>query len=90
MKAFWAQVFGIVQGVGFRYSALYEGRLLGLGGFVRNLPDGSVEVVAEGAEKNLEVFRTWLRHGPPGAIVREVNFRDLPYQGNYADFSIKY
>lgn len=53
------QVFGLVQGVGFRYACCREARRLGLTGWVRNLPDNSVEIVAEGAPDALQRFGNW-------------------------------
>lgn len=65
-------VSGRVQGVFFRHSARGEAQQLGLCGWVRNLPSGEVEVVAEGRRKNLEIFSAWAHLGPPGAHVAEV------------------
>lgn len=60
---------GRVQGVGFRWFAREQGRLLGVRGWVRNRPDGAVEVSADGDQKSLDAFRARLREGPPGAVV---------------------
>ena len=65
-------VFGKVQGVYFRHSTRIEARRLGLRGVARNLPDGSVEVVAHGAASGLEELRMWLQRGPSEAKVAEV------------------
>lgn len=69
MKRLRAYVHGIVQGVGFRAFAQSEALRLGLKGYVRNCADGSVEVVAEGSEEQLEAFLRRLRIGPAGARV---------------------
>ncbi len=61
-----------MQGVGFRYQARSRAQSLGLAGFVRNLPDGSVEAVFEGEEERVESMVEWSRHGPPGARVDDV------------------
>lgn len=63
---------GRVQGVGFRYFAIREAQALGVGGFVRNLPDGRLEAEAEGSPAAVEVFLERLRRGPAGAAVRRV------------------
>ena len=63
---------GRVQGVGFRYFALRSARRLGLAGYVRNLPDGSVEAVARGSDEALTAFEAGLRQGPPGSRVDAV------------------
>jgi len=65
-------VRGRVQGVGFRYFAEERARLEGIGGFVRNLPDGRVEVVAEGDAEAVTRFERAIRHGPSGARVDDV------------------
>lgn len=65
-------VFGKVQGVYFRHSTRLEARRLALRGTARNLSDGSVEVVAQGAEAAVGELRAWLQHGPPQARVDEV------------------
>ncbi len=56
------RVYGRVQGVGFRWSAVREAGRRGLTGWVRNLPDGSVEALAEGSD--LEGFLAWCKKGP--------------------------
>jgi acylphosphatase len=65
-------VTGLVQGVGFRYSTQKTASGLGLFGWVRNLPDGSVEAVAEGEEEAIEKFLVWCRQGAAGSRVDEV------------------
>lgn len=62
-------VTGKVQGVFFRASAQQQARGLGLRGFARNLPDGSVEVLAVGADDAIDELAQWLRLGPPHAQV---------------------
>ena len=71
-----ATVRGLVQGVGFRMWTQRRARALGLSGYVRNLEDGSVEVVGEGPRESLEQFLAILRRGPESADVRfvEVNW----------------
>jgi acylphosphatase len=87
-KTLIAVVDGVVQGVGFRWATVRQARVLGLTGMVRNLADGRVQVVAEGAEERLARLQTWLGHGPPGAHVRFVDSRLEPYRGQYADFDV--
>jgi acylphosphatase len=71
-KRLHAVVRGTVQGVGFRATASYEARKLRLGGWVRNLVDGAVEVEAQGEERALEEFVAFLHRGPLGAHVDTV------------------
>lgn len=67
-----ALVRGRVQGVGYRATTIDEARRLGLAGWVRNRVDGTVEVLAEGAEPKLNLFLAYLRRGPWGAHVTSV------------------
>jgi len=66
-------VFGKVQGVYFRHSARLEARRLAIRGMARNLPDGSVEVLAQGGAAAVEELRAWLQRGPAQARVDEVH-----------------
>ncbi|HEX3915589.1 MAG TPA: acylphosphatase [Steroidobacteraceae bacterium] len=65
-------VTGRVQGVTFRHSTRLQAQRLGLRGFARNLPDGSVEVVAQGSVSAIDALRQWLKHGPAPARVEAV------------------
>jgi len=67
-----AVVMGRVQGVGFRYSVRQWAARLALDGWVRNLPNGDVEVEALGDEAALQRLLAQLHHGPPGARVHGV------------------
>lgn len=66
-------VHGVVQGVGFRFHTLDRARLLGLVGWVRNLPDGTVEVWIQGEASRVDELLEWLRHGPRAARVERVD-----------------
>ena len=72
MKRLVVKVAGRVQGVLFRHSARTHAEKLGLTGFVKNEPDGSVAIVAEGEDAALNEFLEWCRRGPPLARVDEV------------------
>ncbi len=69
-------VSGRVQGVFFRAGAQQRAQEFGLGGWVRNLADGRVELVCEGEKEAVEQFAEWCKQGPPGAKVDrcEVNY----------------
>ncbi|MGH7679450.1 MAG: acylphosphatase [Gemmatimonadaceae bacterium] len=66
------RIVGVVQGVGFRWFVREQARRLGLAGWVRNLPDGSVEVAASGVEQQIALFRGELQRGPRGAAVERL------------------
>lgn len=81
---------GRVQGVFFRASTAETARALKLCGWVRNLPDGSVEALAQGSEKNLQAFRRWLQQGPPAAQVLDVKETDVVHgHPAYESFEIR-
>lgn len=81
-----ATVRGRVQGVGFRFFVRRVAAGLGLTGYVRNLPEGAVEVVAEGPRPVLEHLLNVLRQGPPHARVDEVTEAWGPATHEFGDF----
>ncbi|MBI4515444.1 MAG: acylphosphatase [Deltaproteobacteria bacterium] len=83
-------VVGRVQGVGFRYATVDQARRLGLVGWTRNCPDGSVEIVAEGPPTELDRLLVWCRGGPPGALVQHSESRWDAATGEFTDFRIRY
>ena len=78
MSRYRLRVTGVVQGVGFRWFAFRAARRLELAGWVRNDPDGSVEVLVEGSEAAVDRFVEELRTGPEGASVSEVRRSAAP------------
>jgi acylphosphatase len=81
-------VRGRVQGVFFRASAQEAAQRWGLLGFVRNLSDGAVEIVAEGDPESLARLRSWATHGPAGAIVDSVDDIAEKETGEFHRFAI--
>lgn len=75
------RVTGVVQGVGFRWSAQEEARCLGLAGWVRNDDDGSVTGLVQGTLAALESYRKWLGRGPRSARVSEVQWDEAAVTG---------
>ena len=73
-------VKGEVQGVGFRWFVMREAQRLGLGGYARNLADGSVEVVSHGPEAALDTLEQHLKRGPPHARVDAVERLHVPVE----------
>lgn len=88
LKRIQVVVRGRVQGVFFRASAQREARQLGLTGWVKNRPDGAVEVVAEGEEDNVKDFLAWTQHGPSTARVDKIETKWRSYTGEFAEFRI--
>lgn len=83
-------VHGRVQGVCYRLYTRDRARQLGVAGHVKNLPDGTVEVVAEGVPEAVQQLLTWCRKGPPAAKVTSVDVDDLPTRGASGDFRIAF
>ncbi len=90
LKGLHAFVSGIVQGVGYRAFTRKVAKSLGLKGFVRNLPDGRVEVYAEGEEEKLRELLNHLEKGPFFARVDGVEYTFVEPRGEYEDFIILY
>jgi acylphosphatase len=81
-------VRGRVQGVSFRASTQHEARRLGVFGWVKNCPDGSVEILAEGTENALADLVRWAHQGPTFARVDHVDVRWRDFEGLVTDFRI--
>lgn len=84
-----AIVSGRVQGVGYRFFAESRACLLHLTGYVRNLPEGGVEVVAEGEEATLSSFLNSLRQGPPAGRVLDVQVFWTDAKDEFEDFTVR-
>jgi acylphosphatase len=82
-------VRGRVQGVGFRYFTQAAAVRAGLSGWVRNNPDGTVEIAAAGEVDALERLEQQIRHGPPGARVDQVAVSDDAVSVTDAHFAIR-
>lgn len=85
-----AVVRGLVQGVNFRWYTQRRAAELGLCGFVRNLPDGWLEVVAEGERSSLATLLDWVRVGPSAAIVESVDAKWSSPTGEFSRFEVRY
>ena len=88
MKAVRIQVYGLVQGVFFRASTKQEAERLGLKGWCCNKPDGSVLIIAEGSDEQLDQFEVWCNSGPEMARVDKLLKDEVSVEG-FADFQIK-
>jgi acylphosphatase len=82
-------VTGFVQGVGFRWSAAREAWKRDITGYVKNMPDGSVYLEAEGTREQLEGFAAWCRHGPGRGFVDNAEVTEAPPSG-YGEFRIEH
>lgn len=82
-------ISGEVQGVGFRFFAQRIASRHGVVGYVRNLPDGRVEAVAEGSRADVEAFKKDLATGPVSATVDNVEEVDIEPSGGYSAFRVE-
>jgi len=82
-------ISGRVQGVAFRFFAEKRAVALAVAGWVRNLSNGSVEIMAEGDRANLELFVDELRKGPRLALVEDVDVIWEDYTGEFQNFSVR-
>ena len=82
---------GIVQGVFFRMETRRAARKQGgVDGWVRNLPDGTVEAVFEGEKEAVESMVRWCRQGPPASRVDHVEVEWQEYSGEFSGFHVRY
>ncbi|MDP3740998.1 MAG: acylphosphatase [bacterium] len=84
------KVEGWVQGVFFRDEAVKFARQYKVTGWIKNLPDGSVEILAQGEKENLEKFLVWARQGPPAAEVDTFDIQWREPTDSFTSFEIKY
>ncbi len=83
-------VQGVVQGVGYRYFAMHKAKEYGITGYVQNLPDGNVLVVAEGEKGILNDFIKELKIGPASAHVTKIDIEFSENMTGYKNFSVKF
>ena len=80
---------GRVQGVGYRFFAQRHASVLGVRGYVRNLPDGNVEVIAQGNASAVEAMIDWCRLGPPMAQVEQVQVTECKVNPGLPHFDVR-
>ncbi len=83
-------VSGRVQGVFFRAETRQAARRIGVSGWVRNLPDGTVEAVFEGTRAQVDAMLDWCRQGPPTARVDDLQVQEQAATGAFAGFDVRY
>ncbi|TCT14803.1 acylphosphatase [Bibersteinia trehalosi] len=81
-------IFGRVQGVGFRFFTWQQAQKIGLSGTVRNREDGSVEVIAQGSEKQLTQLKQWLLQGSRFARVENILEQEYLTDSLYQQFRV--
>ncbi|MFW5894390.1 MAG: acylphosphatase [Bacillota bacterium] len=88
-KAVRLMLYGIVQGVGMRFHVSNTAKKVGVSGFVRNLPDGSVEIVAEGAPHEVDTFVDKVKNAERGRIT-DTKLEDVPVKETYNGFQVRF
>jgi len=84
------KIHGKVQGVFFRANTQEKAKELGVKGWVKNEPDGTVSAIFEGEDSAVVKIVEWCKHGPEAAQVDTVEVREEKYTGEFKSFEIKY
>ena len=89
VKSNFLVISGRVQGVGFRYFARQKAQELNISGWVRNTPDGNLEIEAEGESLDLAAFTEWMKIGPSRAVIRSFSNSEISPIRNFTNFIIR-
>ena len=87
-QAYAVTLSGRVQNVGFRFATVEKAQEIGIKGFVKNKPDGTVYIEAEGEADDLNRFLEWCKEGPPAAKVENSETQEIPIQ-EFTGFNVK-
>ena len=90
MKRIKMVIRGIVQGVGYRAYIYRIARVLGLKGYVKNLDDGSVLIIAEGADDSIHKLIDYAKRGPPAAIIEHIDIEFEEPRNEFETFRIEF
>lgn len=89
VKSVYLVIGGRVQGVGYRYFVRHKADELHISGWVRNTPEGRVEIEAEGEADDLDVFIEFLKIGPARSIIQSFSASDIAPPRNFKTFAIR-
>jgi acylphosphatase len=84
------RVSGVVQGVGYRFFTRSHATKMGIKGYVRNMPDGTVEIEAEADREKIDSFIEKLNQGPPAADVSEIETEEVSGKKKYDGFEVRF
>jgi acylphosphatase len=88
-KQVYILIGGKVQGVGFRYFAQHKAEELHIFGWVKNTPDGKVEIEASGEPKNLDSFIDWMKIGPTRSVIQTFSVSEITPTRHFTNFTIR-
>lgn len=88
MKRIHVYISGKVQGVNFRWNTKLVADRLGIKGWVKNLTDGRVEIIAEGNDEKIQIFLKYVKKGPVLARIDEIDVIEQEYKNEFKEFSI--
>jgi len=88
-KSVYLVISGRVQGVGFRYFAVHKAVECSIRGWVKNTPDGKVEIEATGEPENLNIFIDWMKTGPTRATIKLVSVSEFTPTRTFTNFTIR-
>jgi len=89
VKSVYLVISGLVQGVGFRYFAEHKAAEFNISGWVKNTPDGKVEIKATGEPENLDVFIDYMKTGPTRAIIKLFSVSEITPLRTFTNFTIR-
>lgn len=87
-QAYEILIYGKVQGVFFRHNTKKKADELGIEGYVKNMPDGSVKIVAMAGNDNMQEFLDWCRKGPSSAEVDDIEYSKVSADKGYDGFKV--
>lgn len=89
LKQVYITISGRVQGVGFRYYALQKAEKLNITGWIKNTPEGNVEMEASGETQNLDTFIDWMRRGSTRAYIERFAVSEISPKRTFTHFIIR-
>lgn len=89
VKSAYLVIAGRVQGVGFRYFAEHKAVEFNISGWIKNTPDGKVEIEATGEPENLDIFIDWMKIGPARAVIKTFSVSEITPTRTFTNFTIR-
>jgi acylphosphatase len=90
IKTYDVLISGRVQGVGFRYFTVSRAENYGVKGYVKNTPEGKVQIICQGEQDELDSFISAVKKGPSFSVITDIRIEEAPEEKKYNTFEIKY